>query len=117
MIDPQTPGQALIGQPQVPTGQPPQQQTQAPQPAPTPQQADAVRHHALGKAASFLFGAPQVDPQTGEAVRQRPGQLFRSSLAGALLGGAMGSEGPRAGSGVGGFLSGVVERITYGVST
>lgn len=45
-------------------------------------------------------------------MRQKPGQLFRSLLAGALLGGAIGSEGPRDENGKrlpspGGFLSGV----------
>jgi hypothetical protein len=40
-------------------------------------------------------------------VPERPGQLFRSSLAGATLGGALGSEGNAGGrSKVGGFLSG-----------
>jgi hypothetical protein len=38
---------------------------------------------------SFLFGQ-QHDPQTGEVIRQQPGAVFRSLLAGALLGGAMG---------------------------
>ncbi len=112
----------LMGQPQVPDPQqvgnvplaqrlalplgPPQQQPPPPQPQqPTPQQAEAARHQALGKVTSLLFGHV-TDPNTGEPVPQKPGAIFRSLLAGALLGGAMGSEGPRAGSGVGGFLTG-----------
>jgi hypothetical protein len=110
----QTPGQLLAGAP--PTGnmplysrpgQPPSLPgPQAPQPAqPTPQQADTARHHAIGRAASFLFGA-QRDPETGEPIKQKPGTLFRSLLAGALLGGAIGSEGNAGGGSVGGFLGG-----------
>ena len=120
-----TPGQMLMGQPQqpdpqivgntplaqrlaqIPSGPPQQQAPTQQQPAPpTPQQADAAKHHVLGKVTSFLFGQT-TDSNTGERVQERPGRLFRSLLAGALLGGAMGSEGPRAGSGVGGFLTDV----------
>jgi hypothetical protein len=119
----QTPGQMLAGQPQTPPQQvgntplatrlaqdpttpPPAPQQQQPAPQPTPQQAVNARHNALGKVTSFLFGQ-QHDPQTGEAIRQQPGAIFRSLLAGALLGGAVGSEGHASGgSSVGGFLSG-----------
>jgi hypothetical protein len=114
----QTPGQMLAGQPQPQPQQvgnaplsdrmadPSLQQQPAPQPpTPTPQQAVAAKHHALGRVTSFLFGQ-QHDPQTGEVVRQQPGAVFRSLLAGALLGGAIGSEGKAQGSSVGGFLSG-----------
>lgn len=110
----QTPGQVLAGTP--PTGdmplysrpgQPPSLQPQAQQQAvPTPQQqADVARHHAIGKAATFLFG--QQRDASGEVVREKPGQLFRSLLAGALLGGAMGSQGSAGGGSVGSFLGGV----------
>jgi len=72
-------------------------------PVAPPQVAAVDAHHsAIGKAARFLFGAPTIDSETGEAIPQRPGQLFRSLLAGALLGGAIGSENPR-----GGFLGGL----------
>jgi hypothetical protein len=89
---------------QPPSLQAPQQQQQPAQP--TPQQADALKHHQLGKTVAYLFGA-QVDPTTGEPVRQKPGTLFRSLLAGALLGGAIGSEGNAGGGKVGGFLGGL----------
>jgi hypothetical protein len=120
----QTPGQMLAGQPQTqpqqvgntplatrlaqdPSTPPPaQQQPPQQQSQPTPQQAVAEKHHALGKVTRFLFGA-SVDPTTGEPVPQKPGAIFRSLLAGALLGGAIGSEGHASGGSVGGFLSGV----------
>src|ERR1700733_312798 len=112
----QTPGQLLAGPPpntgnmplNARAGQPPSLPgPQAPQqqPAPTPQQVLAAKHHDLGRAAAFLFGE-QRDPDTGEPVRQKPGAIFRSLLAGALLGGAIGSEGNAGGGKVGGFLSG-----------
>ncbi|MGA8500903.1 MAG: hypothetical protein WB683_05100 [Candidatus Sulfotelmatobacter sp.] len=118
-IQSQTPGQVLAGQQQTPPpapsagnappvsqpGQPPSAspahppvQQQAP---PTPQQAVAAQHHALGQVTSFLFGK-QRDPQTGAPIKQPPGTLFRSLLAGALLGGAIGSESPK-----GGFFGGL----------
>src|ERR1700728_3637087 len=114
---PTTPGQLLAGPPpntsnmplNARAGQPPSfPGPQAPQqqPAqPTPERAVAAKHHALGRAASFLFGA-EVNPDTGEPVKQKPGAIFRSLLAGALLGGAIGSEGNAGGGKVGGFLSG-----------
>jgi hypothetical protein len=110
-----TPGQVLAGNmplyarpgepPSLPAQAPPAQPAQPP--PPTPQQiAEHNRHAAIGKAASFLFGA-QTDPNTGEPVKQAPGVLFRNLLAGALLGGAIGSEGRANGGSVGSFLSGV----------
>ena len=87
-------------------GQPPSLQPQAQQqPVPMAQEQDVARHHAIGKAASFLFG--QQRDASGEVVREKPGQLFRSLLAGALLGGAMGSQGSAGGGSVGSFLGGV----------
>jgi len=115
---PTTPGQLLAGPPpntsnmplNARAGQPPSLPgPQAPQqqPAqPTPERAVAAKHHALGRAASFLFGA-EVNPDTGEPVKQKPGAIFRSLLAGALLGGAIGSEGNAGGGKVGGFLGGL----------
>jgi len=100
-----TPGQVLAGQPAQAPPTPPVQPPQA-VPTPTPQQqAVAARHNALGQVTSFLFGQ-QRDPNTGELVRQQPGAVLRSLLAGALLGGAIGSEG-RSTSPVGGFVSGL----------
>ena len=82
-----------------------QQQQAAPQP-PTPQQVVNEKHNALGKVTSFLFGH-QVDPSTGEPVKQQPGAIFRSLLAGALLGGAVGREGKATGGSAGGYLTGL----------
>jgi hypothetical protein len=121
---PTTPGQLLAGPPPNTSnmalysrpGQPPslqapqQQQPQAPQqqPAqPTPQMAVAARHHDIGKTAAFLFGRQQ-DPATGEPIKQRPGDVFKSLLLGAMLGSSLASEGGNAGGGsVGGFLGGM----------
>ena len=96
-----TPGQVLTGQPAPPPPPSPSaldypRQTLplpvAP-PQPTPQQVAELHHNSLvGRAAKVLFGAPVTDPRTGESVPQRPGALFRSLLAGALLGGALASE-------------------------
>jgi hypothetical protein len=86
-------------------GQQQQPQQQAP-PQPSPQQvATAQKHQQLGKVASFLFGH-QTD-EAGNAVKQPPGQLFRSLLAGALLGVAAGSSAPAGGGKLGGALSGL----------
>lgn len=112
-----TPGQLLAGappptanmppysppQPPSPLAQPPQMQQQ---PAPTPEHAVAARHTMLGQVTDFLLGS-QRDPQTGEPIKQPPGAVFRSLLAGALLGGAVGSESRASGGSVGGFLSGL----------
>jgi hypothetical protein len=109
-----TPGQLLAG-PNPPQqvgntplatrlAQEPSPQAQ-PEAQPTPEQTIAAKHHALGKVTSFLFGNER-DPNTGEPVPQKPGAVFRSLLAGALLGGAIGSEGHAGGGSVGGFLSG-----------
>jgi hypothetical protein len=118
-----TPGSLLAGTPpstsNVPLyarpGQPPflqapqQQQPQAPQqqPAqPTPQMAVAARHHDIGRSAAFLFGRQQ-DPATGEPIKQRPGDVFKSLLLGAMLGSSLASEGGSAvGGSVDGFLGG-----------
>jgi hypothetical protein len=113
-LDPQTqstPGQVLAGSP--PPQQAPQQQTPPPpqvqdaplnsrqgpglspsgfpqqQPRPTPQQAVDQHHTALGKVTGFLFGR-ELDPDTGQPVKQSPGSIFRSLLAGALLGASAG---------------------------
>jgi len=113
-LDPQTqstPGQVLAGSP--PPQQAPQQQTPPPpqvqdaplnsrqgpglspsgfpqqQPRPTPQQAVDQHHKALGKVTNFLFGR-ELDPDTGQPVKQSPGSIFRSLLAGALLGASAG---------------------------
>jgi hypothetical protein len=127
MLDTSAPtsvGQALSGQQQAPQqdpqqvgntplsarmaqfqGQQQQPQQQAP-PQPSPQQvATAQKHQQLGKVASFLFGH-QTD-EAGNAVKQPPGQLFRSLLAGALLGMAAGSSAPAGGGKLGGALSGL----------
>lgn len=117
-------GQALMGSQQQAPPQDPQQvgntplsarmaqfqgqqptQQQAP-PQPTPQQAaTAQKHQALGKVASFLFG--QQTDDAGNPVKQPPGHLFRSLLAGALLGMAAGSSAPPGGGKLGGALSGL----------
>jgi hypothetical protein len=100
----QTVGQALAGtpppQPAAPT---PQQQPVPPQP--TPQMVETARHAAIGKAAAFLFGQER-DPQTGAPVKQSNGSVWKSLLAGALLGGAIGSD-SRSTSPTGGFISGL----------
>lgn len=108
----QTVGQALAGQPAPPpdssnfplaSRQAPTLQVAPPQPTqPTIAQQVDAHHSAIGRAAKFLFGAPTIDPNTGQATPQRPGQWARSMLAGALLGAAIGSENPR-----GGFLGGL----------
>src|SRR5882762_1412915 len=66
--------------------------------APPPQSAQAAveQHHSmLGRLAGALLGQSmdyQVDPQTGRTVatpmKEKPGELFRHIVAGALLGGA-----------------------------
>ena len=62
---------------------------------PTAQQAVDQHHSLLGRAASAILGKSvdyQVDPTTGKTVavetQQKPGDLFRHILAGAILGGA-----------------------------
>src|SRR5882757_3530707 len=69
--------------------------TPQPPPPPTAQQAVEAHHSMLGRVASALLGRQmdyQVDPQTGKTVavpvQERPGDLFRHILAGALIGGA-----------------------------
>src|SRR5580693_2639309 len=135
-IDPQsqtTPGQVLAGsppaQPAPPQQTPPPPQVQdAPlnsrqgpglspsgfpqqQPRPTPQQAAVDQHHRqLGKVTSFLFGQER-DPDTGEPIRQSPGSIFRSLLAGALLGASAGlKEGHGA---IGGLAAGGVAGMQF----
>lgn len=71
----------------------PQQPVQS---APPPPAQQAITHDTLfGRMAKTLLGTAQnytVDPKTGNTIttpqEQKPGQLFRSILAGALLGGA-----------------------------
>jgi YD repeat-containing protein len=85
---------AVAAQPQISQGQPPQQSQAAPQAAPD-------KHSAFGRLARSLFTGTdtsyQYDDQ-GKLVetqtKQKPGQLFRHMLAGALLGGAIGAEDP-----------------------
>ena len=71
---------------QDPSAPPQQQQPQQQPPAPTPQQtAVAAKHHATreGRTLPFRrFG----HPDTGEPIKQKPGAIFRSLLAGAMLG-------------------------------
>lgn len=62
-------------------------------------QAAAEQHHSfLGRAAGFLFGhqvdyVPDKDGTMRQVeIKQGPGQLFRSILAGAIMGGAMGAD-------------------------
>src|SRR5258708_2660176 len=66
-----------------------------PPPPPTAQQAVEAHHSMLGRVASALLGRPmdyQIDPATGKTVavpvQEKPGDLFRHILAGALIGGA-----------------------------
>jgi hypothetical protein len=66
-----------------------------PPPPPTAQQAVEAHHSMLGRVAGALLGRQmdyQIDPQTGKTVavpvQERPGDLFRHILAGALIGGA-----------------------------
>ena len=72
-------------------------------PVVTPQiqaEAKTVLHESkLGKLAGFLLGGRKeysADPATGEVketfVKNKPGDLFRSILAGALLGGMAGAK-------------------------
>jgi hypothetical protein len=80
------------------------QASAAPAPAqPSPQQqaqqADVAHHFSLGKVASALLGKQteySVDPQTGKTIAtevpQKPGDLFRSILSGAILGMAAGKS-------------------------
>lgn len=87
--------------PQHPAQPSPQQQAQI---------ADVAHHSTLGKIASALLGKQtqySVDPQTGQtiatAVPEKPGDLFRSILGGAILGMAAG-KGQR--SALAGFAAG-----------
>jgi hypothetical protein len=106
----------------------PQNQAQAPAVPSSVQQAQQaqvadVTHHALfGKAVKSMVHAIngtqssyQTDPRTGEisetTVSAKPGALFRALLAGALIGGAAGSEG----RGQGGFLGGVARGGTANI--
>lgn len=116
MPDPNSIGQALAGQAppqqQAPAPAPPDAQSMplntrpgpapsAPPPQPpqiTPQQAQQAKHTAIGAATSFLFGH-QTDPSTGQPIKQAPGSIFRSLLAGALLGGTLGAQGATGGKG------------------
>lgn len=85
-------GQAVATQqtaPQMPTLAP-QQQAQV---------ADVAHHAGIGRAFRSLMGSPvdyRVNPETGQTEQvpsqQSGSQLFRGILAGALMGGAVGSE-------------------------
>lgn len=100
----------------------PQQPTQAFNPpaqnVPTPQQAQAAHHSKLGMMWNALMPehtvwGPSADnpngPPVPTQVKDKPGQLFRSILAGAIMGGAAGAEAhsqnPNAGF-AGGFFPG-----------
>lgn len=86
-----TAGDALAGTPapsaEGPACLPCQSPTQ-PQ-ASTPQQAVATKHRDVDKVTSFIFG--QQRDARHNAVREKPGHIFRALLAGALLGGAQGA--------------------------
>src|ERR1700676_1942360 len=68
---------------------------QGPTRQPTAKDAVDAHHNMLGKVASALLGKQvdyRINPQTGQSeayeVPQKPGDLFRHILAGALIGGA-----------------------------
>lgn len=87
--------EAPVEQPVAPLPSPVNQELQQPQPA-----AAAPRQQSwLGKAAQALFSGNDVSynyDDTGKLVETRTpmkkGQIFRNMLAGALLGGAIGSQ-------------------------
>ena len=94
--------------PPAPPQAPPPQQPNLSQPlaapaapaAPSPDQMQAHHEGLLGKAVKALMGGqvnykvgPDGQMQTKEAP-QKPGQLFRNILAGAILGGAVGGQTP-----------------------
>jgi hypothetical protein len=77
---------------------------------PTPAQAVDLHHRTLGKVTSFLLGN-EVDPATGQPVKQSPGLVLRSLLAGALLGASAGlKEGHGA---LGGLAAGGVAGMQF----
>jgi hypothetical protein len=108
---------SLVGVPSQDQSQPAPQQAAAPPAQAAAPAAPAVPAHVLqdnviGKGvkalARLVHGQEtnyQVNPQTGETVETtapaKPGAVFRNILLGALVGGAVGSEGH------GGFLGGV----------
>ncbi len=121
--------QPLPSLPSAPAQQPQlaQPQAQAPPPMTPQQQAQAQfeqrqlaaaqathqYHSKLGRAVSTLFGQQTsylVDPASGQVVptttKAPPGQMFRSLLAGAILGGAQGTEGMSPGFGRSFFRAG-----------
>lgn len=68
-------------------------------PAPPPVNPNLVHDTLFGKAAKFLMGNTtnySIDPKTGQTITtqtpQTPGSLFRSILAGAILGGSAATE-------------------------
>lgn len=92
---------AIAGSPNASTGTA-ATPASAPTPIAQPTARDAVEaHHSmLGRVASALLGKQmeyRVNPQTGQTeayeVPEKPGQLFRHILAGALLGGAAAHQG------------------------
>ena len=70
-------------------------------------QQEEAHHSLIGRMFRAVAGTErtyQVNPQSGQVesmpVQQKPGQMFRNLLAGALIGGAAGAEG----RGQGGFM-------------
>ena len=103
---------AGMGGPQTPAasgmGGAPQQPQQTPQP-PSPQAAQLARNVKTGLGFHALLGS-HVEYQQGPngpvpvPIQDKPGQLFRSILAGAIMGGAAGANGPNpGGAGYAGF--------------
>src|SRR6185312_5294811 len=86
-------------------------------PAPPPVNPNLVHDTLFGKAAKFLMGNTtnySIDPKTGQTITtqtpQTPGSLFRSILAGAILGGSAATEAhnqnPQMGGAAGATLGG-----------
>jgi hypothetical protein len=93
------PAPAMEGAPAVPA-QAPQVGAASSQPQPTPEMHAVAHQNVVNKLVSGLLGNQttyQVDPQTGKTVAverpQKPGELFRHILAGAILGGAASTGG------------------------
>lgn len=97
----------VSGQLQSPPIQVPAQPSQPDLSTMQPAAAHVSKLANLGHVASMLLGKQysyQVDPQTGKTVQtpiqQKPGDIFRHIVAGAILGGAAGAE-SKGGFGVG----------------
>lgn len=100
---------------------PQQQQPQGPNPQQQAAFADIASHSAFGKAARFLLGQ-QVDYKVGPngqivqvPVQQTPGSMFRSLVAGAILGGATAANTPVSNGVAGGFGAGMVRGAAAGL--